>query len=434
MLKDRLIKFDLARERLDKTAGSVINSNHKKIYLDASNAIMSERLMSIYLNNCFYVSERTYNTVRCLIDYFKGMTELRYPTEQYFTKAVHARGVDFKKMVGLDEGNSINPICITGRSGDGKTKLLEFLYGLFHDCDRPIKNQAGKFGNFGWDSFSAEGCTSATSIVSQTRFAQDGCSIGDYGKLCYANGVIGFGVDELQFTTKSKAANSKVTSLLLSLRSYAVPWIYACNYSLLWKLLKRNQEDVARIIPKVIHISPAGWEGEAGIEAEVAFTEKILQEIDELVPNNRDIILQKLVQLSGSSPRYLRDILSLANRIRFNKDRPKICIDCIEKAYLSTEFSVQRAQIELMNSGADYLIRKGRFDLVIPPEFDSADVLTSPYDLHAEQYKILTASLTKSEKRKNTSTYLARGGKMVTVREMSKKERLQASYKSIETL
>lgn len=435
MLSDRLKKFEVARERLDALAGAVHNKNEDKSFLDAKNGVMAERLLHIYLKNCFYVNEKIYSMAREIIEYFQGMTELRYPNEKFFIEAIHKQGQDFKNMIGFDEGGSINPICLTGRAGDGKSEFIDFVDGLFNGCAGSIENVAGRFRNLGWDRFSAEGCSSAKTMLSKTSLVDDGGVVGDYSKICYVNGIVGFFVDELQFTTKSKAANSKITAMLLDLRACSVPWVYICNYSLIWKLLERNQEDVDRIIPKVFNFCPFGDDTPENIAVQgVEYVEKLLGEIGELFPQNLEGFSSKLVQLTCSSPRYIRDIISIANRMRFDAGSREITIEHLDKAYRSSGFVVQRHNVELLNSGSDYLRKKNKLDLVLPPQFMDMHASNVRATKYIDDYRILVASLTKSERNKFGIGLEKNRGKVVTLREISKAERLKAGYRMLDYL
>lgn len=435
MLKMRLEKFRVAKERLDALAGKLINKNDKKMFLHAKNVTMAETHLRIYLKNCYFVNEKIYSTAREILDYFCGLTELRYPNEKYFIEAIHKQDNEFRKMVSFDEGYSINPICLTGRSGDGKSELMSFVYNLFDGTECEIENAAGRFSNVGWDRFSAEGCASSKAILSKTAFAADGILVSDYSKLAYANGLIGFGVDELQFTTKSKAANSKITALLLDLRACSVPWIYVCNYSLLWKLLGRNQEDLARIIPKVINFSPFNDETrDLCFSNMTRYLEAIIKEVEEIFPNDIDELLSKIPVMTASSPRYARDLIAIANKVRFDSKQRSISADHLDTAFSSTSFATQRAEVEMLNYGSDYLCKKGHFDLVLPPQFLEGNTVNDQTHQYTDDYRVLEASLTRSEIRKFRKIENKKGKNVVTLRESTKAERLKAGYRILDSL
>jgi hypothetical protein len=63
-------------------------------------------------------------------------------------------------------------------------------------------------------------------------------------------------VDEMQFLTQDVTANATPTKFLLMMSYLGVPLVYAANYSLCHKLLKRNQEDRDRLLSDIVVMRP----------------------------------------------------------------------------------------------------------------------------------------------------------------------------------
>jgi hypothetical protein len=74
----------------------------------------------------------------------------------------------------------------------------------------------------------------------------------------FRDGVAFLGVDEFQFATQSSDANTLVTQMLFSASHIGLPFVYATNFSLVHKLLRRPQEDRQRLLsnPKVLWPDP----------------------------------------------------------------------------------------------------------------------------------------------------------------------------------
>lgn len=72
----------------------------------------------------------------------------------------------------------------------------------------------------------------------------------------YQQGCCTIMSDELQFVSQSGTANAQVATLLTLLAYLGVPVVYACNYSLAYKLKRRRPEDVVRLLAAPIVMLP----------------------------------------------------------------------------------------------------------------------------------------------------------------------------------
>lgn len=430
-----LIRFQRARDKLDDDVGKVIHIGSPIDVASAKNESMADKYMKEYLKGCFVVTAGVYKVVNELIDHFENIASLRYPNEKYFSETIHMEWRSFSQRLGIDEDQRIQPICIAGISGAGKSTVVEYLFDLFGSSNEEVQTKSGSFEVLNWDCLSAKNHSTVTTVLKTSRFTLGGRRLEEYSKTAYVKGLIGFGVDELQFMTKSTTANSRITNLLMGLGDCLTPWFYVCNYSLLWRLLRRNDEDHARIIPRVIHFKVGcGSTSQEIFRSQYQYVETLKSSISDLI-SNEDSFSEKVVLLSGGVPRNIRNLLSIANGVRYRKGCERIKICHLETAYNTSEYANERAKVELLNHTSDFLIRRKRFDMVFPPDLEAINDATDGLDVHASNYnKLMMANLTSAERSELNRIKNRKDGKgrkftkVISLNDVSRRSRLRAAY------
>jgi hypothetical protein len=429
-----LCRFAIAKERLDSSVGKVINRNAERFdSTSATSSLSAELKMTRYLENSYVVTESIYSIAREMISHFESLATERYINERKFISNCHLDEKRFFEEVGLDRDNRINPLCITGLSGEGKSKFAEFFYSLFINTSAKVYLSGGTFDNVEWDRFSATSKSTAASLVSGSILQDSQAGKFVYGKRAYTNGMIGFGLDEVQFTTSSSTANSSVTNLLLGLSKHCVPWFYICNYSLTWKLLRRNHEDIPRLLPRVFNFKTLNEYDDEEFIYEATKYVKILTSSISYLFDAHNSNARLIGELTGGIPYYITNLIAISYRLSYLSGEKAICESHIMKAYKSSQFALPKKFIEEIRKGNSWLIARKKLDLVYPPDLAASDEVSQLINSNSTDYQALIANLTKAERRiLDVGTSVKIRAKIVTLSDVSREARLRQGFRYLD--
>lgn len=184
-----------------------------------------------------------------------GHCLLHYPDIRSFTSNIYRQNPPLPKFV--------PPTCLTGLAGIGKSCLADALERVLPaDGHIACPPESSPFPlRSMWkidvqtqsslkDIFAPLGGIEGT-LADQLKTAR---------KRAYRDGVSLVLADEFQFLTASPSANTRISQTLISLGYCGLPAIYIANYSLLYRLLRRPQEDRDRLLADVIIMAPDGPE------------------------------------------------------------------------------------------------------------------------------------------------------------------------------
>lgn len=192
-----------------------------------------------------------------LVDRALGHCLLRYPDMRSFSSNIYRQDPPLPKFV--------PPTCLTGLAGIGKSCLADALervlpadgYLLCPPESSPFPLRSlwridVQTRSSLKDIFAPLGGIDG-SLADQLKTAR---------KRAYRDGVSLVLADEFQFLTASSSANTRISQTLLSLGYCGLPAVYVANYSLLYRLLRRPQEDRDRLLSDAIFMTPDGPESE----------------------------------------------------------------------------------------------------------------------------------------------------------------------------
>jgi hypothetical protein len=242
------------------------------------------------------------------------------------------------------------PMMLWGPAGTGKSQLGKALLRLFPEpsfVDFPAGH--GPMPLVAIRAVRAQGNNSVASILKQlapdtannSKVADLYCLSARYQYNC---GVCCLLVDELQFFTQSKGANTLLTQLLLALSYVRVPYVVIANYSLAHRLKHRNSEELQRIMGRPIVLLPDGPETEDW--------RAVLNEYQRVVPGifefSFDDCAATLWSLCVGLKRVLVRLLVLSYKKARIAERFKVTWADVEFAYASIEFSTYRSEVEIL--------------------------------------------------------------------------------------
>lgn len=326
---------------------------------------------------CFQVEEALrhvfYPTQQCLLVLTKWVERARahsfrhYKSAKDFLGFVHAEDPGFPKMA--------FPMCLTGLAGAGKSQLILAYSRLMAGC---LKVKLDKdYSPFvirsAWYLIVGANVSQRHLFATMSGLSE---SRKDLYQACrnkaYRDGVPIILADEFQFATQSQDANAMVTKMLLTLAYLGVPSVFAANYSLIGRLLKRPQEDQDRVLSNIVCIHPeniAGEDWEHVVKSQMSVVPGVFN-------SNKDII-HALGACTGGIPRYLAKLLVVAYRIgRTNKRM--VGVKEIESAYAHDDFAGFRRSVEALllrdqGRGRD----ASRSSMICPVELNSERLINS---------------------------------------------------------
>ncbi|MBO9471613.1 ATP-binding protein [Endozoicomonas sp. G2_2] len=260
-------------------------------------------------DNHYHVSENAARHIASILRCASAGISARYASRKDFITTLYA---------GSLPPSPIEPICITGLAGVGKSELLRALVRVLPTDELlPVDEHHADFPMQAAWRLQLSATASVKPMLEQVAL-QAGAprSVGKNAAamqqmlqhVAYRNGLALIAADEFQFVSQGSNANTLVTRMLLSLRALGVPLLFAANYSLIHRLKQRNQEDRHRLLSRVLHLdrddsNSPDW------RALIAGYVRIAPEVFQIDACGDAAALWRL---TGGLPRLLRKLLVMA--------------------------------------------------------------------------------------------------------------------------
>ena len=262
------------------------------------------------------------------------------------------------------------PLCLTGLAGVGKSETIKALRRVLPGPIHAISEHAlSKHTLISHWYSSARGKAGgrqqlADFLGGPSKLNQAKLLI-ECRRRAIHDGVSALILEELQHAN-SGAGTARITDLLLTVANIGVPTCYVANYSLVHRLKDRNNEDKQRLLsdPRVMLPEPP----------DSATWREYIQECV-AVSNNRivadiDVLTKELYRWTFGLKRLVVLLLKQAYLEARQAGRYEILMQDITRAYLSTSYSVNRADVGKLQELAIQPRPSGkkRLDLVCPFE------------------------------------------------------------------
>ncbi len=277
----------------------------------------------------------------------------------------------------------IFPRLLTGPAGSGKTTLINRLQFVLPSASTiPIADGHPIFPLVSHWRLSVRNLRTITEMLKHLIVAAggkpSGKSVGALVRQCrrlaYKAGVCLLVVDELQFLTKTAAANAKIVGALFDLADIGIPIVYGANYSLAHRLKARPQEDRQRLLSKPYLLLPDPPESDDW----TAMVKSIVNIAPDLLAIDAMTDSSALHSWTAGTKRLLCSLV-LSAVSQCSRASPVVGIDEIRLAYESADFSCNREDVEELNL---------QFATGKKPRKD----LHCPFDIPASQHAALKAA------------------------------------------
>lgn len=333
---------DLEIERRIRVPGAGVSGLHD---LPASSAVepLRKALQAVYEPMPSGV-----DAIRRVLGRAHGHALVRYPSIESFTLGMYADRLDFEPLPAS---------CITGMAGLGKSQLIEAMWRLL-PAPSTLKLPDGTEiplvagASFKIDERGSPAAVGATLYRALGVGAEDGPAKAIkpevLRKRCYVRGGCFAIADEMQFMTSSADANTLVTKVLLSLTYLGVPVTYVANFSLLHRLIRRNQEERQRLLTDVIRLDPELPDSPALI----AMLTQWCIVADGAFGFDPAKAGERFDAFSGGSRKAMRELAIISyrrKRERSPKSKAVVVTSAdLEETYLSQEYTVFRKDAQLL--------------------------------------------------------------------------------------
>ncbi|MFN3731975.1 hypothetical protein [Comamonas testosteroni] len=322
---------------------------------------------------CIVLSNQELQILLKLLERSHAYVAAAYPDHKEFLKQMHHEELDHPIVA---------PICLTGLAGVGKSTLLTAFQRAL-----PVSGEINGGVEIINGTLPVESCVrikvdtvkTLTALLQPWLPPEVNISVNKTGKKSpkinldleikraakwsYRIGLSDSIVDEMQFLSLGADANAQITKFLLMLTHLKVPLIYAANFSLGHKLLKRPQEDRERLLADVIVLKPLEL-NEQGLGILLRAYSRILAEYLE---NDLSDFTEEYSIWTLGIRRKVQQLTLAGFEVMFKSGEKKLKVSHLKKAYEEKMSTSYRLDIETLcrQSGNSAPVR-GHMDLWCP--------------------------------------------------------------------
>lgn len=300
-------------------------------------------MLSKGIEQVFYPTTLVVDILHRLVERAIGHCLLHYADARTYMDGIYRKDSPLPQFV--------PPACLTGLAGVGKSCLADALQRILPaDGTVHCPPESATFPLQSLWKIDVRIQSSLKEIFAPLGGAEGTLSdqVRSARRRAYRDGVSQLLADEFQFLTASAEANTRIAQTLISMGYCGLPAIYIANYSLLYRMLRRPQEDRDRLLSDVIVMLPdppesEDWSNTLG--AQIGVAPKIFQ-IDPKTDGPQFHRFCAGVKRAGAH------LLVIGYRIA-RTERPKdrrtvVTMADIEAAYKSTAFAAHRGDTEII--------------------------------------------------------------------------------------
>lgn len=318
---------------------------------DADSEMLRAGLERVFLSNA-----QVRRVLRQLFDLARSHAKSHYSSEDAYLASLYKK---------FPWGTTTQPaVCLSGLAGVGKSQLLAAFERMLPPCTTiDVTGHANIPLQSAWSMTLRDGMGLNALLAPYTsNEKQDGAleetqgptkklkSIGLQPLLglarrkAWRDGVCLLWVDEFQYVSHGAAANTRATALLLQLLGIGPRLIFSANFSLLHKLMTRNQEDKQRLVSQPIILEPERCSSDEW--------KALIAEYKNVAPTvftfDVDRVEHLMHQYTFGIKRLTKELLVCAYREARKKGGSTVGADEIVNAYNSYSYSSNRRDVEVL--------------------------------------------------------------------------------------
>lgn len=329
------------------------------------------------LERLHYVNDQELDILECFMHRAHAYMGTAYPDLHTFLARLQSERLELETMP---------PVCLTSLAGAGKSELLK-AFARVLPSDEMVSLGAPFTTSFelqALKSIVVRAKDSLLQILSQflppdcqprIEVQPDGTSRTVYPKVplglatelaarkSYSSGHAIHVLEELQFLTGSASASTKVVQALMTISYLNTPMIYAANFSLCHRLMKRPQEERDRLLGDLIVLLPElpGSEGLMGVLDEY---QVVMKEV--LSFNLKDEATEIYNMTVGIKRKIKQLTVEAYANFRSSRD-DRMTMAHVRAAYRSRTFSAMREDVKAIQEQAmSRKVVRRRLDLWCP--------------------------------------------------------------------
>ena len=361
----------------------------------------------------FIPTEQTVSIMADLLGLALAHSASTYISKKEFMAGLYAASCPLPEM--------FFPICLTGLAGVGKTQVLTAARRMISD-PMEVKADPGHspfplrpawhlsvrdrmtvsgillhlLGEENAEKYDdLEESTSATSRARHTNRKDISLLLRRCRRIAYKSGISLLIADEFQFATRSENANALVVSMLLHLSALGLPMLFAANFSLGYKLMRRPQEDIQRLLGRPLVLVPDLASSDDWLATLRAY-QAVAPDVFVFDP----VMDGKTIHgWTAGLKRLLANILVIAYR-RARRAGRVVNVYEIESAFKSVDYSTNRNDVNLINQ-QNVTGKMARKDLWCPFEMPKADTAALHEEAQSQRLAQTGIEMVKSAMTRN---------------------------------
>lgn len=297
---------------------------------------MAVATLKIALKEIYIPSENSISIMKSLISIAASYSRNKFPTQKAFLQELYSPGDD-----------PVFPHCLTGPAGVGKTQLIKALRRVMPEPT--VIDPGDGHSNFNMVAMRTVKTKKLVPMLRSLLPNDTGRSHVDdlvlgCRRVTRRDGISLIVIDELQAFSASTSASSSVTSAILEFCNIGVPLVYACNYSLCHKFLRRNDHDRHRLLGSPLVLLP----DERGSQGWREFVDECCKASGGAISLASEDSVMRLYNYSAGLKRLAVELMCLAYRIAREGGSRKADIIHFQQAYLTPNFMAFRKDVEIL--------------------------------------------------------------------------------------
>lgn len=290
---------------------------------------LAEALKAVFIPNTFTLD---------LIKEILGKAQ-QFSVESFSTEK------DYVSKLYQPPEREVMPICLTGLAGVGKSATVAALRKVLPGPQTlRIKHYEGVRQVVSYWYASARGKGLIRQLLSGLVGIEYKGNIAalliESRRRAYADGITLVLLEEMQHINTGQGA-ARVTDILLTMSAIGPPMMYAANYSLVHRLMKRNSEDTHRLLSEPRVMLPDTPDCEAWHE----YVRECMVASNDLIQIKSSILAEQLYRFTFGIKRLVVHLLKLAYLEGRLRGRYTIELQDLDHAFRSTGYSLHRAEV-----------------------------------------------------------------------------------------